>query len=259
VRENWFQGEQFGSLEEARASAEHWAREIAGRRIHGTTRRVPWEVYDSVERAHMLPPPTELYDVPLFADAKVHPDHHIQVQRALYSVPWPYIGKTVRARADSRTVRIYLGTALIKTHNRQPPGGRSTDPQDYPDGKAEYAMRSVDGLIAKARQQGAQIGIYAERLLAGPLPWTRMRQAYALLRLCEKFGAGRVEAVCQTALAFDVVDVPRITRMLKVPTRQENERAGRLVQLPLPLPRFARATSHFETMSGTRREGSEPS
>jgi hypothetical protein len=31
------------------------------------------------------------------------------------------------------------------------------------------------------------VGTYAERLLAGPLPWTRMRQAYGLLRLCERY------------------------------------------------------------------------
>ena len=49
------------------------------------------------------------------------------------------------------------------------------------------------------------MGVYAERLLSGPLPWARMRAAYALLRLCDKFGEGRVEAVCQSALAFDVV------------------------------------------------------
>ena len=35
-----------------------------------------------------------------------------------------------------------------------------------------------------------------------------------LLALCDKFGAGRVEAACQTALAFDVIDVRRIKRMV---------------------------------------------
>ncbi|WP_129575664.1 MULTISPECIES: hypothetical protein [Sorangium] len=31
-----------------------------------------------------------------------------------------------------------------------------------------------------------------ERLLAVPLPWTRMRLVYALLRLCNKRGNGRI-------------------------------------------------------------------
>ena len=98
------------------------------------------------------------------------------------------------------------------------------------------------------------IGTYAERLLGGPLPWARMRQAYALLRLCDKYGQGRVEAVCQTALAFDVVDVTRITRRLKSATPPSSRAAapdrGKVVQLELP--RFARPDEHFETRRGPK-------
>lgn len=255
VRESWFDGESFADLDHARSSAEHWSREIAGQRVHGTTRKVPREVFESVEKAAMLAPPTAPFDVPLWAEkAQVHPDHHIQVARALYSVPTLYLNKRVRARADKTCVKIYFGTELIKVHPRKPPGGRSTDTRDYPAGKAAYALRSVDALIAKAKDKGTHVGIYAERLLEGPLPWTRMRQAYALLRLCDKYREGRVEAVCQSALAFDVVDVGRVTRMLKTATTPTApERAdGKVVQLPLP--RFARPDDHFETRT-SKKEG----
>jgi transposase len=257
VRESWFDGESFVDLEDARRSAEHWCLEIAGLRIHGTTRQVPREVFESTEKMAMLAPPAEPFDVPLWFDnAKVHPDHHIHVARALYSVPTLYLRKKVRARADKTLVKIYFGTELIKVHARKPPGGRSTDPNDYPTGKAAYALRSVDALLSRAREKGTHIGVYAERLLGGPLPWTRMRQAYALLRLCDKYGDGRVEAVCQSALAFDVVDVTRITRMLKSaakpnkPTR--GSRSGKLVQLTLP--RFARPEEHFQTRPDSKKK-----
>jgi len=75
-----------------------------------------------------------------------------------------------------------------------------------------------------------------------------MRQAYALLKLCEKFGDGRVEAICQSALAFDVVSVTKISKMLKAAAKPPRpEQSGKVVQLPLP--RFARPTEHFETRS----------
>jgi transposase len=214
VRESWFDGEMFTSLADTRRSAEAWSRDVAGSRVHGTTRRVPLEVFETDEKPAMLPPPTAPFDVPTWTEARVHPDH-VQVARALYSVPTRLVGRSVRVRADRTSVRIYLGTELVKAHPRVAPGKRSTDPADYPDGKAAYALRSVDALLARARERGSHIGTYAEHLLAGPLPWTRMRQAYALVRLCDKFGDGRVEAVCQSALAFDVVDVRRIERMLK--------------------------------------------
>ena len=83
-------------------------------------------------------------------------------------------------------------------HPRQEAGGRATDPNDYPAGKSIYALRNVDALKKKALERGAHVGEYAERLLGGPLPWTQMRAAYALISLCEKYGDGAVESVCQT-------------------------------------------------------------
>lgn len=262
VRESWFDGETFTSLDDARSSALVWCRDIAGARVHGTTQQVPRDLFESTEKPAMLPPPAELFDVPQWVEeAKVHPDHHIQVVRALYSVPTLYLHKKVRVRADTQLVKIYFGTELIKVHPRQPPGGRSTDNNDYPVGKATYALRSVDALLAKAKEKGIHIGIYAERLLGGPLPWTRMRQAYALLRLCDKYGPGRVEAVCQSALAFDVIDVTRVARKVKsaqIPKLQSAPHSGSKV-IQLTLPRFARPDEHFETRScskdSTTKEG----
>lgn len=250
VRESFFDGEDFVSLEDARRAAEHWCAELAGRRVHGTTRRVPREHYEAEERAHMLAAPTDHYDVPRWSEAKVHPDHHIQVQKALYSVPTRFIGKRVRVRADRTLVRIYLGGELIKTHPRKPPGGRSTDINDYPAEKAAYALRSVEALIAAAERKGPAIGGYAYELLSGPLPWTKMRQGYQLLRLCDRYGAERVDAVCQRALDFDVIDVPRIERMLRNAQQVEDDATdqGKLHRLP-DHPRFARTKGAFRTRS----------
>jgi transposase len=249
VRESWFAGEEFCNVKQTRDSAEHWCREIAGNRIHGTTRKVPRQLYEEAEKPCMQPAPSERFDVPVWSDAKVHPDHHIQVQRALYSVPHPYLGREVRVRSDSHLVRIYLNAELIKTHPRMAPGQRSTDPNDYPPGKADYALRNVDALIDRAHKHGPSVGQYAEQLLGSPLPWIKMRQGYQLLRLCDKYGAQRVEATCRRALDFEVVDVPRIARMLKeaVRTEDEAEQSGRLKKLP-PNPRFARQSELFQTL-----------
>lgn len=255
VRESWFDGETFTGLDHAQNSAETWCRDVAGARVHGTTRKVPREMFDIHEKPHMLPPPTAPFDVPLWTDAKVHPDHHIQVARALYSVPTRYLHKSVRVRADQATVKIYLGTDLIKMHPRRPPGGRSTDTSDYPVGKSDYALRSVDALVKRARDKGSHIGAYAERIVSGPLPWARMRAAYTLLRLCDKFGDGRVEAVCQNALAFDVVDVPRITRMLKTAAKLTVPSTRGATVVALTLPRFARSEEHFSTRNDSKKEG----
>jgi transposase len=252
VRESWFQGEQFTGLDDARRSAEHWCREVAGARIHGTTRRVPRDHFAEVELSAMQPAPSCPFDVPLWSDAKVHEDHHIQAQRALYSVPTRHIGSRVRVRSDKTLVRIYLAGELIKTHPRKQPGQRSTDPNDYPPGVSDYALRSVDRFMTNAEKRGPNVLAFTDRLLDGPLPWTRMRQAHQLERLCKKYGAERVDALCKRSLEFDVVDVPRLEKMLKQAFKAEAnaEDEGRLRSLPQG--RFARSHDAFQTV---RKDG----
>jgi transposase len=251
VRERWFAGEVFGSdLVAIRRHAEAWCRDVAGGRVHGTTRQVPRDTYERDERPHMQPAPEAPYDVPHWCSPKVHPDHHVQVLKALYSVPTRYIGKTLEARADRTTVRLYLGAELIKAHPRKAPGQRSTDPKDFPPGKAAWALRDVDAVLGSARECGAQIGAFAARLLGGPVPWLKLRQAYGLLRLCERYGQDRVNALCARALAFEVIDVPRLEGMLKDARRTEDAAVatGRVIALPA---RFARDASAFATRSAS--------
>jgi len=158
-----------------------------------------------------------------------------------------HLGKKVRVRADHTSVKTYVGTEMVKMHPRVLPGKRATDTKDYPVGQGVTATRDVASLLASARKSGEHIGRYAERLLDVPLPWTRMRRVYALLRLCRKYGDGRVEAICQSALAFDVVDVKRITHMLEAAQPPTQPSTGERKVVPLTPPRFARSAEHFAT------------
>jgi transposase len=255
ARENWFQGETFLALADARRHAEHWCRDVAGGRIHGTTCKVPREQYESIEKPCMLAAPTEPFDVPVWQDSIVHEDHHIQVARALYSLPTIYIGRTLRVRADRTLVQVFQRGELIKTHPRKAAGERSTDPNDYPSGRSEYALRRVEDFVAKGHQQGEYVGLYIERLLDRALPWTKMRQAHQLVRLCRKYGRERVDAMCRSSLEFDVVDVPRIEGMLKKAHKVEQDAADNGKLRALPPGRFTRSTESFATRSPTKKGG----
>src|SRR5881409_739343 len=106
---------------------------------------------------------------------------------------------------------------------REEPGrdGWSTDRADLPEHKAGYALRDLSRLIAVCAGHGENIGIYAERLLDDPLPWTRMRSVYRLLGLVRRYGPGPVEAACSRSLDLDVVSVSKIAAMLAKATERE--------------------------------------
>jgi hypothetical protein len=173
----------------------------------------------------------------------VHRDHHVEVAKALYSVPGNLIGTHVEVRADRALVRIFQRGQLVKVHPRQAPGGRSTDPADFPADKSVYAMRDLDRLRRMAAGHGDAIGVYAAALLDIPLPWTKMRQVYALLGLVKKWGAQRVNTACASALDHEVINVGLIGRMLERGTEATT------IQPALPgtvvAGRFARDPDHF--------------
>jgi transposase len=248
VRGNFFAGETFTDLADAQRRAEAWCRDTAGLRVHRTTAHRPAEHFAAAEQALLLRAPMIDYDVPVFATPKVAPDRHVEVLRALYSVPGELIGQRVEARADSRLVKIYCCGQLIKTHPRKPPGGRSTDPADYPIGQTEYALRDVATLKKKAAAAGRSVGVYAERLLDVPLPWTSMRAVYRLLGLTRSYRPAAVDAACARALELDVIDVRKIARMLEQANERQPAPAGaKVVGGPA---RFARDDTEYRANQG---------
>lgn len=243
VRGNFWAGETFTSLAEAQERATVWCAERAGMRIHGTLQARPAEVFDEHEAGVLLPVPPA-YDVPVFKTVKVHRDYHVEVARALYSVPGAYLGHQLDVRADGELVKLYHRGRLVKTHPRQPAGGRSTDRQDLPEEKSGYALRDLNRLISTCAGHGHNIGTYAERLLDDPLPWTRMRTVYRLLGLVRRYGNDPVEAACTRALDLDVVSVTKIASMLE---RATEDTLPLLPTGTVPSGRFARQPAEFAT------------
>lgn len=132
VRSNFFAEEDFRDLGDWRTRAERWCAETAGIRIHGTTRRRPADAFSADELTALKPLPGNAFDVPAWTQPKVAPDRHVQVPKALYSVPGDLIGKRIDARADAHSVKLYWRGELIKVHPLMPPGRRHTDPADLP-------------------------------------------------------------------------------------------------------------------------------
>jgi hypothetical protein len=158
-------------------------------------------------------------------------------------VPGELIGQHLHARADSRLVKLYHRGQLIKTHPRKAAGGRSTDPADLPEGTSDYALRDVESVKTKAATAGFSIGVYAQRILDVPLPWTSMRAVYRLLGLTRTYGGSAVDTACARALELDVVDVKKIARMLE--QALENQPALAPAKVVGGPARFARANTEF--------------
>ncbi len=259
VRESFFRGETFVDLAHVQREAIRWCAEVAGQRVHGTTRRRPFVVFADEEKAVLQPLERPRFDPPSWGACKVHGDHHVQFQKAIYSVPTRHVGKRVWVRGDAKLVRIFVDGVCVKVHERQPPGGRSTDYRDYPPERAPYAMRDPEAVLREARRVGPHVGRFAEQLLAGPFPWSKLRQAQKLLRLANRYGRARLDAACRRAVYFELFNVKRVEKILEHGLRPEADPAprGQLVLLPSPA-RFLRSADHFTHTERRTTDGDQP-
>ena len=92
------------------------------------------------EAPALTPAPDEVFDIPTWTHPKVAPDRHVQIAKALYSVPGELVGRRLDARVDARTVKLYWRGELIKLHPVMAPGRRHTDAADLPTEVSAYAM-----------------------------------------------------------------------------------------------------------------------
>jgi transposase len=258
VQRSFFAGESFLDVADAQRHADEWCRGRAGMRVHGTTRRRPAEVFAALEAPVLLSAPVESYRVPAWSEVKVARDFHVRAGNAFYSVPYGLVGQQVTVRADDALVKIYCRGQVVRTHPRQPAGGRSSEVADFPPGTDVYARRDVEKLASMAAVRGEAIGLFAARILAGDLPWTRMRAVYALIGLARTYGDGPVEQACAAALELDVLSVGKIRSIVEKGTgaqaarvaaraRQAGDAAG-----TVRAARFARDPDEFATTTGVR-------
>lgn len=213
VRSDAFASERFVDLDHARRHAMAWCRDVAGQRVHGTTRRKPVEAFEQ-EKSLLLAAPTEPYDPPTWTEVTVDRAQTVVVAGAIYSVPSSLCGQAVRVRFTSRQVRVYLRGQVVKVHPRRAPGEKCLDKGDFNAVVADLMTRDLGSLRRRAAAKGEALGQYAAALLDGPAPWTRVRAVHRLLAMCEKHGATEVEKACKQSLELNVLDVMCIQRML---------------------------------------------
>ena len=214
VRKHQLAGRKFTDIREANERALTWCRFEIGGQIHGTTKRKPYDVFIGEEKERLKPLPQEPFEIPVWKECTVHPDHHIVFENSFYSLPTRYIGKKVCARGTSKAVKIFLDHQLIKTHSRSiEPGTWVTDQTDYPPNKLAYLMSTPANCLARAAEYGPQTHTLLEEILK-PGGHRAMRKAQAVLRLGEKWGKD-LEKASEKALSYGNTDYRSIRSMLE--------------------------------------------
>lgn len=200
VKNNALKGRRFATRSEVNRWLAHWERSVADTRIHGTTKKHVRTVFETIERAALIPLPSDPFPVFEEARRKVGRDGHIEVAKAYYSVPPEYLGRTVWVRYNTRLVRVYNDRfEQIAAHSRSAPGRFRTDRTHIPPEKISGIERGSDYLLSKASRIGPGAGRWAKAMLdERGIEGVRVLQG--LVSLAKKYPTSTIDRAGEIAL-----------------------------------------------------------
>ncbi len=118
VKGNFFAGRTFKSGDDLDRQLRNWQENTCNTRIHGTTRKIPKEVFEMEEKNNLKTLPAEGFQFTRVGNRKVYHDCHIYVEYNYYSVPFEYVGKEVGIELNDNLLTVYYRNRTIAVHAR---------------------------------------------------------------------------------------------------------------------------------------------
>jgi len=178
---------------------QRWVLEVAGQRVHGTTRQRPFMVFETIERAALKPLPERRPELVIWHQAKLHRDCHVVFRGAMYSAPWRLIGKQLWVRAERCCVQLFCDDTRVAIHEIQKPGKRRTDERHLPEHRSDYRHRARSYWEMRADAFGPEVGAYIREVFDSDDVLDQLRTVQAIVTHLADFPPDRARAACLRA------------------------------------------------------------
>lgn len=215
VQSNALKGKRFSSLAEQNRYLLNWEAQVADTRIHGTTRKQVKKCFEDVEQSTLLPLPVDRF--PCFTESrrKVNRDGHVEIDKAYYSVPPEYLGRSVWVRWDSRVVRVFNHRfEQIAMHARREPGQFSSQNTHIARQKRSGIERGAAHLLSKASLIGVHTQHWSEQMVQ-QRGIQGVRVLMGLLSLSKQHPSKCIEQACETAWTHGAYRLRTIRELIK--------------------------------------------
>jgi hypothetical protein len=228
IRESFFYGRVFTTLEDFNGKARIWRDEVAH------TRKWPDDQTRSVaetfaeERPRLLPLPAHPFETDLLLSVSSRKTIYVRFDRNDYSIPPDAVGKSLSLAVSDTQLRIFEGTALRVTHRRSYDQGRRIEDPSHQEAllalkrKAKGGVASArllkvapesEGFLDAAFVKGEHIGSLVQRLT----------------RLLDDYGDRRFREALAEALERGTPRASSVAYLLERRRRSERNRT------PLPV------------------------
>ncbi len=215
LQSNFVAGRQFLNDADIKRQLRNWMDGYANIRIHGTTRKVPKEVFEMGEKDQLQPLPDEEFAFFNRCVRIVLPNCHVHFENNYYSVPALLAGKEVTVRFNDHLLRIIHQGEQAALHHKVTGsiGNFVTVRSHMPD----YKVYSQTEYQARYEAKMADIGEYAHQyftMLVTTKQSYWFRSVRIILGLEKEYGKEAVNLSLKRALYYCVTDIVTIKNIL---------------------------------------------
>ena len=212
LEQNLLNGRTFSSLQHLNETTNWWLAHVADVRVHKTTQRTPWDLYQE-ELPHLLPLPEKPYDTAEVVYRTVNPEGFITYLQNFYSVPWQRIGQLLPVRVTETEVIVYdPDIRELARHQRLPAsatGNYSTHHEHRP---GPDLRRKQELLRGRFEELGTDAVSFFDQLIH-----TRRfgkDEAVRILGLLSTYHQQDIVAALQRAHRYRAFSFPAVERIL---------------------------------------------
>jgi transposase len=181
--------------------------------------------FEELDRPALKALPPRAYEYAQWKLAKVHPDYHIEVEHAYYSVPYKHIGQRVEVRLSARMIEIFARRQLIASHVRLfKRGARATLDAHRPANHRAIIDTTIERLMQRAEAIAPSVTqVLREQFNRKRHPEEALRVAQGILRLAQDFSPAQLAAACERALLLKACNYRSVRALITAPPTESGE------------------------------------
>ena len=202
---------------------DRWTVDICNQRIHGTTRKVPARIFESVEKKTLLPLPAERFMILSIEKRKANAYSHITYQYNYYSVPHQYAGQELVIQCSGSVVKIYKDNDQVAIHALHDGQGAYIIKEEH---KPPYKQKkSREYYEERIMAIGSNAILFMQELeKVKPRHWHEMLRG--ILNLEKQYDKQAIDLSCARALSYGAVSYREVKNILEQKLYQTDLEGG---------------------------------
>lgn len=215
VRSGFWAGRRFSDFDDICLQSRKWLDEVANRREHRVTRKVPVLHFESEEKQKLLPMNPVPYDTDEVFSAVVSHQFQLRYETNRYNVPWTLTGMAVTVRVNDRQLKVFYHDKQVAYHNRCYGKYQVISKETYSAGLRD--RKPADGRdswrLSSVRSIGQDVARYMEYIQSGNR--SLRSEVNHLLALATIYGHTALNAACSELLSKGVIGSSNLELLLQ--------------------------------------------